>query len=135
MREIKFRYVAQQEDTGRIVCMVFSLEEIEEGHARNWIDFLGKRYFLIAKNQYTGLKDSKGREIYEGDIVKCGHLSKWTYENPVRIAEVKICPDIEFHSQVGVFKFGAFAYQKTEEALEVIGNTHENPELLVKEQK
>ena len=86
----------------------------------------------------TGLTDVSGKEIYVGDIVKWGHL-KGSEENHIRIAVVKIEPDIKFEiinykqdfaGQNRTFHYGSFAYKNTNDCLEIIGNIFENPNLL-----
>lgn len=84
------------------------------------------KYELI---QSTGLKDKNDVEIFEGDIVQWGDTPDWE-EKPIRVAVVKINPDIQFDSNVGIFEYGRFIYRDTERFLTVLGNVYENSELL-----
>jgi uncharacterized phage protein (TIGR01671 family) len=82
--------------------------------------------------QYTGLLDKNDTKIFEGDIVKWGHLAN-SREKPIRIAVVEFNPDIQYRTVTmgdTYFKQGCFAYAETQFYLEVIGNIHENPEML-----
>jgi uncharacterized phage protein (TIGR01671 family) len=80
--------------------------------------------------QFIGLKDCRNKKIFEGDIIKWGHLNEYSKENPVRIAVVKLDPTLLFDClNIGhEFRWDKFAYHSKE--LEVIGNIFENPELI-----
>ena len=113
-----------------VMTHIYTLEFLQGGIRVSdgcWHEkFLGDEVILM---QSTGLKDKNGVEIFEGDIVKWGDTLDWE-ETPIRIATVKIEPDILFDSNVGIFNYGQFAYKNTEKFLTILGNIYENPELL-----
>lgn len=78
-------------------------------------EFLDNDHYVV--EQYTGMHDKNGREIYEGDIVKNEYG---------KVMEVQYNPRSAAFG-VGDYYFGTIGSGKI---LEVIGNIFENPELL-----
>lgn len=90
------------------------------------IDAKGNSVEVVYLCQYTGLKDKNGKEIYEGDIVENGG-----YYNIMGV----VCYDTQY---AHYFIFNEASGESIDfveifsSEVEVIGNIHDNPELIKK---
>ena len=91
--------------------------------------------------QYTGLTDKNGKKIFEDDILRIGYCFGWDSEQEKKVPEeeyiskvysIDACPfcvDLQHcDGDMSPVAWLDWSYDDTE--IEVIGNIHDNPELL-----
>ena len=118
MREIRFR--GKRLDSGEWVygCLKHVYRKDFPPEITSWTDAEGGYYRTDPVNpntvgQYTGLRDSEGKEIYEGDLCWDGNCI-WR---------------VEYYNGC-FFLLGMDLLLMQNEKVRVVGNIHDNPELL-----
>lgn len=123
MREIKFRAKEIGSD-GK-----WRVGDLHITATKPHIHSLSNKYLIKIETicQFTGLNDSIGREIYEGDIIESSHgtIHYIVYDNNLAcfkavVARYNPLGEYETLSKGWVVQFNK----------EVIGNIYDNPELL-----
>lgn len=113
MRELKFR---KWDETTPCYFNLFLPLNVQEGET---------------VEQYTGLKDKNGKEIYEGDIAS--EEFEYAGKKTKTIWQVRWCDDdcgFNLHYMSGFDLDDCSLVADDEENIEVVGNIHENPEIL-----
>ncbi len=85
-------------------------------------------------DQYTGIKDKDGKEIYEGDIVRCIEVVDLLADRKADREQLDFVGVIEFDNEGADYNIQGNGHLRGlgtgKQMLEIIGNVYENPELL-----
>ena len=141
MREILFR--GKQIDNGEWMC----------GNLTVWSDGCasidqepteGSPLYAVdpqTVGQYTGLTDKNGKKIFEGDIVRIAYWFGWDDEQEKVVPEEEyiskiysidgcpFCVDL-IHCDGDMTPIAWLDWSYDDAEIEVVGNIHDNPELL-----
>lgn len=101
----------------------------------------GKRVLPETVGQYTGLTDKNGKKIFEGDIVRIAYWFGWDDEQEKVVPEEEyiskiysidgcpFCVDL-IHCDGDMTPIAWLDWSYDDAEIEVVGNIHDNPELL-----
>ena len=131
MREIKFR---AWDDHKKKMYSFDELDFLDQFKEVYFYTLIKGEYADFKPSEYTGLKDSNGIEIYEGDIIYFTYFGLFdTDEQHNGIVKydderAEYLLEVIGSKQEERFSLGWIHYQDDE--IEIIGNIYKNPELL-----
>lgn len=123
MREIKFRGKNKDGWYYGLLTYMFSSYAISHVEDENIVDLIDQE----TVGQYTGLKDKKGVEIYEGDVLEI------VCNFPFR--KETILDVVEFDESLFMYSCSDWALYELnnnegKQYFKIVGNIYDNPELL-----
>ena len=141
MREIKFR--GKLLDNGEWIYGSLLVSHFKDDKKERYFitQFSGNYTFEhkvdpATVGQYTGLKDKSGREIWEGDIFKedGSGIVRSVFRVPGGLAFEDNPVSFGYDHRAPVYPYSSIAEMQSvswlSQCCEVIGNIHDNPELL-----
>ena len=132
MRTIKIRYTVVR-DNGHVFSEIFTLEQIEEGQIETWMKMNNVWSKNLHKDMFTGLRDKQGKGIYEGDILQEqeGRKGKYVIVPMLGGLSVHNVRNIgQQHNELIASPTNDIQVASWLQSQEVIGNIHENPDLI-----
>ena len=137
---LKFRRPFKCSVCGHIMFAESAPSECGNRAVRDTCDHDSRDYDPLGDwEQCTGLKDSNGKLIYEGDICRSPHFKtpsgrqhylyhivRWSDKCACWFMQNRGSDTLKW--EAGTIPF--FSYNRSVESFEILGNIHENPELL-----